>query len=69
MKFVLVNDSPPRGSSTCTHCSKAIRAGYLRDLASRLPYCDYRCYVAAKTKRTEVTAPVHVPIHTEQLVQ
>jgi hypothetical protein len=69
MKFVLVNDAPPRGSSTCRHCSNAIQAGYLRDLASKLPYCDYRCYRARKTKPIALAAPVRVPIRTEPLVQ
>jgi hypothetical protein len=68
MKFVLVNDSRPRGSSMCAHCSKAIRAGYLRDLASKLPYCKYRCYRARTTAPVVLAAPVHVTIRTEQLV-
>ena len=69
MKFVLVNDSPLRGSSRCTHCSKAIRAGYLRDLASKLSYCDYRCYPARETMSIARAAPVRVPICTEQSAQ
>jgi hypothetical protein len=49
MKFVLVNDSIPSGSSTCARCSAAIGASYLRDLASKKPYCDYHCYLWQKT--------------------
>jgi len=69
MKFVLVNDSQPRGSSICTHCSKAIRAGYLRDLASKLPYCDFSCYRARKAAPTAPAAAVRVPIRMEQSVE
>jgi hypothetical protein len=45
MKFVLVNDHAPRGSSACTSCLMPIGTSYLRDLSSRLPYCDHQCYL------------------------
>jgi len=69
MKFVLVNDRSPRSSSICAHCSKAMGAGYLRDLASKQPYCNYGCYRPRKTTPIAAKAPVHVPICTEQSVQ
>ena len=45
MNFVLVNDRTPRAPSVCAHCSTPIGLGYLRDVSSRLPYCDHECYV------------------------
>jgi hypothetical protein len=52
MKFVLVNERTPRGGSKCVHCGKAITAGYLWDLSSRLPYCDYACFIGGNTQNT-----------------
>ncbi len=45
MKFVLVNDRALK-DSYCALCCEAIRAGYyLRDLETRLSYCDRNCYL------------------------
>jgi hypothetical protein len=44
MKFVFVSGRSPRPQSCCALCSKPIAGGYLRDIATRLPYCDYICY-------------------------
>ena len=44
MKFVLVSGRTPRPVSCCALCSKPITGGYLREIATRLPYCDYVCY-------------------------
>ena len=43
MRFVLVTDRALKGSC-CALCREAIRAEYLRDLGTRLSYCDYHCY-------------------------
>ena len=45
MKFVVVNGRSPRLQSTCTQCRKQIGDSYLRDIATRLSYCDQQCYV------------------------
>ena len=45
MKFVLVNGRAPRPESFCALCCEPIGQGYLRELATRLSYCDYRCYL------------------------
>jgi len=45
MNFVLVNDRAPRGARACAHCSTPIGLGYLRDVSSKLLYCDHECYV------------------------
>jgi hypothetical protein len=52
MSFVLVNKRAPRGVSKCFHCGKAITVGYLRDLSSRLPYCDHACFIGENTQTT-----------------
>lgn len=44
MRFILVNERTPRGHSTCALCSKPIGTHYLREIATRLPYCDADCY-------------------------
>jgi hypothetical protein len=46
MKFVLVNGRTPSLVSTCTWCCDPIGETYLRELPTRLPYCDHRCYFA-----------------------
>ena len=45
MKFVLVNGRTPQPQSFCALCCEPIRESYLRELATRLSYCDHRCYV------------------------
>ena len=44
MKFILVNGRTPSRQSSCTLCGKQIGGGYLREIATRLPYCDPDCY-------------------------
>jgi hypothetical protein len=45
MKFVLVNGRTPRRQSLCALCCELIGESYLRDIATRLTYCNHRCYV------------------------
>ena len=40
MKFVLVNGRTPRPQSFCALCCEAIGESYLRELTTRLSYCD-----------------------------
>ena len=44
MKFVLVNGRTPRPQSFCALCCEAIGESYLRELTTRLSYCDDKCY-------------------------
>jgi hypothetical protein len=44
MKFVLVNGRRPRPQSFCALCGEAIGESYLRELTTRLSYCDHTCY-------------------------
>ena len=46
MKFVLVNGRTPRPQSPCALCCEPLGGGYLRDVATRLSYCDHKCYAA-----------------------
>jgi hypothetical protein len=44
MRFILVNGSTPCRQSSCTLCGEQIGGHYLREIATRLPYCDPDCY-------------------------
>jgi hypothetical protein len=44
MKFVLVNGMSARPQSFCAQCCKPIGHSYLRDITTRLSYCDHKCY-------------------------
>jgi hypothetical protein len=44
MNFVLVNGRTPRPQSFCAMCCEPIGESYLRDVATRLSYCDHECY-------------------------
>jgi hypothetical protein len=46
MKFVLVNGRAPRPQSSCAFCCQPIEGGYLRELTTRLSYCDQQCYLS-----------------------
>jgi hypothetical protein len=46
MRFVLVNGRTPCRQSFCALCCKPIGASYLREIETRLSYCDDRCYAA-----------------------
>jgi hypothetical protein len=45
MKFVVVNGRTPRQQTFCELCREPIGKSYLRELTTRLFYCDHRCYV------------------------
>ena len=45
MKFVLVNGRSPRADSFCALCCEPIGESYLRELTTRLSYCNYECYL------------------------
>ena len=44
MKFVLVNGRTPRPHSFCVLGGEPIGMSYLREIGTRLPYCDRNCY-------------------------
>jgi hypothetical protein len=45
MKFILVNDRTPYPQSFCAFCCERIAENYLREIATRLSYCEHRCYL------------------------
>ena len=53
MRFVVVNGRTPRQQSFCAMCCEPIEEGYLREIATRLSYCDRNCYLG----RSMRTAP------------
>ena len=60
MRFVLVNGRAPRPQSSCAFCCQPIEGGYLRELATRLSYCNEQCYLghaesAARALETTTT--------------
>jgi hypothetical protein len=44
MRFVLVNDMPPRNPSACAACSRPLERGYLHELSTSRRYCGVECY-------------------------
>ena len=61
MKFVLVNGRIPEPQSFCAVCCETIGDSYLRELATRVCYCDHECYlrrfaVAARASRKRARA-------------
>jgi hypothetical protein len=44
MRFVLVNGRAPRPQSFCVLCCEPIGMSYLREIGTRLSYCDHNCF-------------------------
>jgi hypothetical protein len=44
VRFAFVNGRSPRPDSFCVVCEARIGAGYLREVATQLIYCDQNCY-------------------------
>ena len=68
MKFVLVNGRTPRPQSFCALCCEAIKESYLRELKTRLSYCDHKCYAGhcklpdrKSTRLNSVTSASRMP--------
>lgn len=45
IRFVLVNGRTPFSRSQCAMCCEPIGMGYVREIGTRLAYCDPACYV------------------------
>jgi hypothetical protein len=50
MHYVLVNGRTPRPQSFCALCCEPIGESYVREIATRLSYCDHECYVVDHRK-------------------
>jgi hypothetical protein len=44
MRFIMVNGRTPRSRSLCAMCDQPARVNYLREIGTRLIYCDHNCY-------------------------
>jgi hypothetical protein len=44
MKFILVNGRVPTPPSFCAQCCEPLGRMYLREIPTRLSYCDHKCY-------------------------
>jgi hypothetical protein len=44
MRFILVNGRTPCPQSACALCCKPIGPTHLREIGTRLSYCDQSCY-------------------------
>src|SRR6201989_155300 len=44
MGFIMLNGRTPCRHSACARCSKPIGTRYLREISTRLPYCNLDCY-------------------------
>jgi hypothetical protein len=63
MKFILINGRTPRVEAFCALCCEPIGETYLREIATRLSYCDHNCYVGqlklASRKRSKSRDGAH----------
>ena len=57
MRFVLVNGRAPLPQSSCAFCCQPIGNGYLRELTTRLSYCNQQCYVGHSEPATRALVP------------
>jgi hypothetical protein len=48
MNFVLVNGRMPARQNYCFWCCTPIYTGYVRDIVTRLCYCDHQCYTLCR---------------------
>jgi hypothetical protein len=53
MKFVLVNGRTPNPKSHCALCRDPIGETYVRELSTRLSYCDHQCYLGHRVGPTK----------------
>jgi hypothetical protein len=44
MRYILVNGRTPSGKPLCARCGEHIGANYLREIGTRIFYCDHECY-------------------------
>ena len=46
IRFVLVNNRVPSTDQHCVLCAALLEKGYVRDVQTRLIYCDAQCFAA-----------------------
>jgi hypothetical protein len=55
MRFVLVNNRAPRMGGHCALCGGIVEQGYVRDLQTRLIYCDTQCFAGGTCRGMPAT--------------
>jgi hypothetical protein len=51
VRFIWVNDRSPSSHSACAVCARSIGSTYLRDIETRLCYCDPGCYASVRPNK------------------
>lgn len=60
MRCVMVNGANLKAQAFCAHCGDEIGDSYIREIGTRLVYCDFDCYgVALET--SVVTRGYYLP--------
>lgn len=54
MRCVLVNGASLKAPTSCAHCGNKISANYVREIGTRIVYCNFRCYNTAVETSTRV---------------
>ena len=44
MQYLIVNDRIPRADAYCALCCEKIADSYVREMQTRLLYCDAKCF-------------------------
>ncbi len=47
MRCVIVNGARLKAQAFCAHCGDAIGDSYIREIGTRVVYCDFHCYSVA----------------------
>ncbi|HTV38571.1 MAG TPA: hypothetical protein VMF12_19235 [Xanthobacteraceae bacterium] len=47
MRCMFVNGARLKAPASCAHCGNQIGTSYVREIATRIVFCDFRCYSAA----------------------
>lgn len=47
MRCILINGAQLKANTFCAHCGSKIRDSYVREIGSKLIFCDYQCYSMA----------------------
>jgi len=47
MRCIIVNGAKLKAQARCAYCNRTIGEGYIREIGSRLIYCDFHCYSVA----------------------
>lgn len=47
MRCVMVNGANLKAQAFCAHCGDEIGDSYIREIGTRLVYCDFDCYSVA----------------------